>query len=375
VKQLLDRTPQSDRVAAAAALNAEITAGEIAEVLRRMHNGRMAGPDKWPAELFRFAFDRVQTLEGYWRHDYLLCDDLCKLFQHVFVSGALPPVWCSAILCPVFKKGDPADLDNYRGISVGSVLGKMYSMVLESRLDGFCEAHGHRAAGQAGFRKKRCCSDHIFVLKHLIDVHRAERGKHLFVCFVDFRKAYDMVRRDLLMECLADMGLHGHMLEALCSMYWCPTLCVKFGQQLGEPFESTRGVKQGDPLSPLLFGVFFDRIERWFAERAPASGVQLGSEQLRMLLYADDLALIAQSKHMLQFMLKQLADFCDTYDLEVNVAKTCVVVFGKKRYSGSRFWIMRGRRMERQQVPVATEFKYLGVVFHETKGSQHVVMR
>jgi hypothetical protein len=84
---------------------------------------------------------------------------------------------------------------------------------------------------------------------------------------------------------------------------------VKIGNSLGQPFESTRGVKQGDPLSPLLFGVFFDRIEKWFAEKLPMIGVELGGKLLQLLLYADDLALLANTKHQLQNMLRVLADF------------------------------------------------------------------
>ena len=71
-------------------------------------------------------------------------------------------------------------------------MGKMLSMLLDARLSDFCEQHGLRAEGQAGFRQKRRTCDHVFVLKHLIDKHRM-LGKHLFVCFVDFRKAYDSV--------------------------------------------------------------------------------------------------------------------------------------------------------------------------------------
>jgi hypothetical protein len=61
-----------------------------------------------------------------------------------------------------------------------------------------------------------------------------------------------MVQWDLMMECLADMGLQERMLRTICSMYWKPTLTVKIGNSLGQPFESTRGVKQGDPLSPVV---------------------------------------------------------------------------------------------------------------------------
>jgi hypothetical protein len=133
----------------------------------------------------------------YWQGNWLLCSN--TLSPH---TGLLPPVWCDAILCAVFKKGDPSVYDNYRGIAVGALMGKIYSMIVEARLDRFCEAHGYRATGQAGFRRKRACSDHVFILKHLIDRTRADARRNLFVCFVDFRKAYDMVRRDLMMECL-----------------------------------------------------------------------------------------------------------------------------------------------------------------------------
>ena len=171
----------------ASSLNADITAEEVQSVLRRLKNGRMAGPDGVHSELFRFAYDEVPTADGYCMHDYLLAPDLCTLLQHAFATGQLPPAWCSAILCAVFKHGDPGTLDNYRGIAVGSALGKIFSMVLEQRLDAFCERNGFRAVGQAGFRRKRRCSDHVFVLKHLIDRSRAS-GSHLFACFVDFRK-------------------------------------------------------------------------------------------------------------------------------------------------------------------------------------------
>ena len=368
ISSLLSGVPASHRGAAAALLNADITDDEVQLALARLKNGRMSGPDGMHSELLRFAFTTAETSDGFVKRFYLLSDELCRLFQHAFSTGQLPPAWCAAILCSVFKKGDPDVMDNYRGIAVGSLFGKLYSMVLEHRLNQFAEENGLRASGQAGFRRKRRCSDHVFVLKHLIDRSRAS-GQHLFACFVDFRKAYDMVRRDLLMQSLAAMGLHDRMLTAIVSMYWQPTMAVKVGHQVGQPFVCTRGVKQGDPLSPLLFGLFFDRIERFFEERcAAAHGVQLAGRLLRMLLYADDLVLLAREKVHLQGMLKILADFCDAMDLEVNVDKTCIVVFGARAYTGSRQWILRGRNGERQQVPVCSEFKYLGVVLHETRG-------
>jgi hypothetical protein len=208
---------------------------------------------------------------------------LRDILDHAFSTGDVPEVWNSAFLCSVFKRGDASVKDNYCGIAVGSTMGKLFSMVLEKRLSAFCEQNGFRASGQAGFRPDHRTSDHVFVLKHLIDKSRLD-NKHMFTCFVDFRKAYDLVRRDLLMKCLSEIGVCDNMLRAIVSMYWSAPMITKFGRMAGEPFDSTRGVKQGDPLSPLLFGIFFDRVEHWLEEHARECGVMLGGKLLRLLL-------------------------------------------------------------------------------------------
>jgi hypothetical protein len=101
----------------------------------------------------------------------------------------------------------------------------------------------------------------VFVLKHLVDRIRAPGSPHkrLYSCFVDFKKAYDLVRMDLLLERLHDLGVSDRMLGAIASMYWHAPMTVKCGTFLGATFNSSRGVKQGDPLSPLLYGLFIDR--------------------------------------------------------------------------------------------------------------------
>jgi hypothetical protein len=269
----------------------------------------------------------------------------------------------------VFKRGDPADLDNYRGIAVGCALGKIYSLVLHARLSAWSEDGGHRARGQAGFRHGKRTADHVFVLKHLIDRTRAPpaRGRRLFACFVDFTKAYDLVRRDLLMECLADLGVHGKMMAAIASMYWEAPVSAKSGLDAGDVFSTTRGVKQGDPLSPLLFGLFLDRVEAWLGQHAPECGVQLGADLVRVLLYADDLVLLAESHVHLQRLLEALHLFCQRYSMRVNVAKSAVVVFGCRKPRACDVpaggWLYAG-----EALPHVDEFRYLGVVLHQTKG-------
>jgi hypothetical protein len=348
-------------------LNASISVEEVECALLRMKNGRMAGPDGMRGELLKGAYTEWELPDGTFKHLFALSHELRDILDQAFSTGDVPAVWNSAYLCSVFKRGDASVKDNYRGIAVGSTMGKLFSMILEKRLSAFCEQNGFRASGQAGFRPDRRTSDHVFVLKHLIDKSRLEK-KHMFACFVDFRKAYDLVRRDLLMKCLSEIGVRDNMLRAIVSMYWSAPMITKFGRMAGEPFDSTRGVKQGDPLSPLLFGIFFDRVEQWLEERARECGVMLGGKLLKMLLYADDLALLASSPEELQQMLDALSAFCSHYDMEVNVSKTEVVVFGRQRYQGPAQFTFLGRDGVRSPVPRSSEFRYLGCVFHETKG-------
>lgn len=367
VASLASSQGHNSHSAAAAVLNEPFSVEEVESALRKMHNGRMPGPDGMRGELLKGAFVDIPLPEGKTKHVFTLSTDLCELLNAVFRCGQVPTGWCSAYLSTVFKRGNQLDLDCYRGIAVGSALGKLFSMLLEARLSTYCEQQGFRAWGQAGFRHHRRTSDHVFVLKHLVDKCRLQR-QHLFVCFVDFRKAYDLVRRDLLMRCLADIGLHGSMLSSIVSMYWQAPMQPKLGGRLGQPFDSTRGVKQGDPLSPLLFGVFFDRIEKWLEQRLPACGVHIRDRLVRVMLYADDLALMAASAVDLQRLLNALHAFCMEYHMEVNISKTEIVVFGYKKYRGTARWWLRDAAGVPQLVPVSKQFKYLGVLFHETQG-------
>lgn len=206
----------------------------------------------------------------------------------------------------------------------------------------------------------------VFVLRHLIEATQLVRGEApLFCCFVDFRKAYDKVRRDKLMARLAQLGVHGHMLQAIVHMYWSVPLVPKLDGHLGPSIDSTCGVKQGDPLSPLLFGLFIDEFESWLKTRLPGIGVRMGTRLVQMLLYADDMVLMARNPGDLQLQLDLLHEFAVQQDMEVNVEKTEIVVFRKGSQPPSPQWQWQ---YNGAPIQVSREFRYLGIIFHETEG-------
>jgi hypothetical protein len=109
-------------------------------------------------------------------------------------------------------------------------------------------------------------------------------------------KAYDCIDRRLLWRAIGSMGVHGQFMHVLQNMHQNISMSVRMAGQLGNTFPAELGVKQGDPLSPLLFGLFIDRIENYMRQCCPNQGVSRdGLSILQLLLYADDLVLLAES--------------------------------------------------------------------------------
>ena len=143
-------------------------------------------------------------------------------------------------------------------------------------------------------------------------------------------------------------------------------------------FLETVGVKQGDPLSPLLFLLYIqDLPDALFPDSCPNTvtdkrfRTELASRIIRCLLYADDLALPSRSEHGLQTLLDRLETYCSKWRLTVNVPKTKVVVFDSRRCAPPRddsHFTYSGQPLENVE-----KFKYVGLWFHESGRVRHTL--
>ncbi len=156
------------------------------------------------------------------------------------------------------------------------------------------------------------------------------------------------------------MGVHGRCLTILQRMYEGCALCIKAPDGIGDLFGADLGVKQGDPLSPLLFGIFVDQVTSFLTRQLPDAGVRIGGMLLACILYADDLVLLAHDTHTLQQLVNALALFCSATKLNVNVAKTEFMVFDKHFLRVPN----GGLRYMGHTIQQVASFVYLGVVFH-----------
>lgn len=290
---------------------------------------------------------------------------LARLFTAVFRAGCFPPDWALGAITPIHKKGDTTDPNNYRGITVGHVLGKLYALVINARLTSWLEMHGLRARGQAGFRPGRSTVDNCFILRALAERARS-RGVKLYCCAVDFEKAFDSVDRPLLWAALCRAGVGGTMLRAIQAMYADVPVCVRTAEGLSGCFQSVLGVKQGCPLSPLLFGIFLDDWEGHLLSVAGSTGAlpQLAGRTVPPLLFADDMFLLSFSAAGLQAQLLCLQDYCDAKKLTVNIAKTQVMILrpggGRGKPAAGESFAYAGQPLE-----AVNSIKYLGLTFSQ----------
>ena len=137
-------------------------------------------------------------------------------------------------------------------------------------------------------------------------------------------------------------------------------MCIRVGGQLGPPFKSCAGVKQGDPLSPLLFGLFIDRFHDFLMTRQwERPGICLGGELISAMFYADDLVLMADSPAQLTQLLNALDVFCVASGMKVNAQKSEVVIFNRSQMHASvptPCWHIAGAPLK-----LSDEFSYLGI--------------
>ena len=176
------------------------------------------------------------------------------------------------------------------------------------------------------------------------------------MAFIDFRKAFDKINRELLLLKLQRLGIKGLLYENIKEMYKSISYLVKMQGGHLEPIESSVGLKQGGVLSPLLFNLYIDDMKDIFDNTCDP--ITFLKYPLSHLLYADDLVLISTTQDGLNNCLSKLEHFCDTWHLEVNLKKSQVIIFSTsgRILSGYSF------KFQKKSLKIVQSYCYLGIV-------------
>ena len=335
-------------------LDYRITKQEIKSAIAGLKNGKACGLDTISAEMVKTSLP-------------ILLDVYVKLFNTIFSNGLYPKCWRDSYIVPLFKSGSRSDPSNYRGISINSILGKVFSIVLKNRLEQFVQENTLIDDTQIGFKRNCRTSDHMFVLRTLIDKYVKKLKTPLYVCFVDFKKAYDSVWRQALMYKLLANNVRGVFFNMLQSMYLDNSICIKLNNhERSNFFESNTGVRQGDALSPLLFNLYTADLQKFL--QIECNSPSFDKTYVNCLMYADDLLLMSQTEDGLQRLLDRLGEYCDKWGMEVNIEKTKVMKFSGNGHKCKRHFMYKTKTIEN-----VMKYKYLGIEFSSSGTWNHAI--
>ena len=256
-------------------------------------------------------------------------------------------------------------------------MGKLFSSAINERLSEFVEINKIIGEEQAGFRAGYSTQDHIFTLQSIIDIYLNKLNINnikLFCAFIDYQKAFDLVDRTSLWSKLLDYNINGRLMKLIFNMYQDTKACIKLNNKLSNSFVCNIGVRQGDNLSPLLFALFINDFEKHLSDSRSYNGLNslnnLFSDatldddleiflKLYILLYADDTIVMAESEGELQEALNEVSEYCDKWKLRINVSKTKIIRFTKRKNPRNPTNAYNFRIKE-EKVEVVDDYVYLG---------------
>lgn len=327
-------------------LDRPVSVVELKSALEKCKNKKAAGPDMLPYEVYK-------NLPEIW------FESIAAWFSYIIENAAVPNNWSETISFLLFKKGDRRSLDNYRGISLINTISKIFFSILNSRLSFFSELNNLLPENQCGFRTGRSCVDHIFTLSSIIDITLRLKNRKLYAAFIDFKKAFDSVNHQILFSKLFSLGISTKFIKVVVEFFAHASVKVKTHTGVTNAMKVTRGVLQGDVLSPLLFSLFISDFEV-FCRKRHLAGINVDNQvDVLALFYADDLVILGDSPVDLQKKLDSLSDYCNENDLQVNSDKSKVVVFRRKGK------LKRSVKFHFKNSPVeiVSSYKYLGILF------------
>ena len=309
---------------------------EVEQAMDQMKNAKSPGIDEIPAELWKAT--GKEGVDIMWR----LC---CRIWK----EQEWPKDWCRAVFVPLPKKGNLKECSNHRTISLICHASKVLLKIIIRRLK--LKLDQEISEEQAGFREGRGTRDQIVNIRNIIEKCKDHRLP-LYMCFIDYSKAFDCVSHPQLWKTMRRMGFPGHIIDLISQLYEEQESAVRTSNGDTEWFKIGRGLRQGCILSPNLFNIYSEDIMREALDGF-TGGVKFGGSSITNLRYADDTTLICSSREELLALLKCIKEASEEKGLLLNAKKTKVMVIDRNG-TGEDFLI------DGQKIEEVEQFEFLG---------------
>ncbi len=328
-----------------------ISPEEIRKAITLLNTGKSADEYGLVAEHFKYAGDRVLPY-------------IAKLFNACVREGVLPGQFKTGIITPIPKKDKDATLlDNYRGITVTAVMGKIFEYTMLHRIED--KVRSTQSDLQFGFTKGLSPIMATLLITEM-SCNAKAMDKPLYLVFRDVKKAFDVVNHSILFNKLYHLGINGNILRVLVDLYTNLVSKIKWKGGYSNAFNVRQGVRQGGILSTHLYKCYIGDIMKQLADMD--LGYSIGSIYCGCVTCADDMVLATDNSYDLQAMLNVSKEDADKHHYVIHPDKT--VMIKKTNAKQRKDELINQWNLGEKQLIEQREATHLGVIRASQKENQ-----
>ena len=314
----------------------KILQSEIRAAVSRMKGNKARGPDG-------IVIEMIKALDDFG------IEKLTIMANEIYDTGKIPQDLSKSIFIALPEKPGTIECELHRTISLMSHITKVILRVIMMRARRCTKPEINQE--QCGFVEDTGTRNAIFIVRTLCE--RAIEVQHdLYLCFIDYAKAFDKVKHEDLFEFLQNLDIDGKDLRLIRNLYWEQSAAIRIDGNIGKYTQIRRGVRQGCVFSPDLFNLYSENILR---DLNDIKGCIVGGYNLNNVRYADDAVLIAGSESELQELLNTVVDASLHRGLSINIKKTQCMVISKSKITPTCHI-----HINNETIKQVEKFKYLG---------------
>lgn len=332
-------------------LMTRMTEAEIEKTMNKLSNRSAPGPDGISYAVLKAG-------------GVFITQWLTKLFNQVLLTQTIPPEWKKCSVFPIFKKGDPTDLNNYRPIALLNCTYKIFTNLMAQRLQKLLDETKLINENQNGFIKGRQIHQKIFILTEIYR-HAKEHNKKLWALFLDFHKAYDSVLHHDLSDTLNFYNFNANFRTLITNILEGAEMQIITNYGLTDPFIVKKGVRQGCPLSPLLFVIYINPLLDYLD--VDNLGYKIGNTTISSNAFADDIAALTENFEDMKKQFQKIRTFTKVYNLKLNLdsgttgIRTKTVLQTRTNSIGFLYLTPGDTSTRIPQISSRESYKYLGI--------------
>ena len=284
----------------------KITEREVFEALKNVKKNKSPGIDGLIPEFYK----------EYWE---TLKQPFMDMLEETYTEGEMPDTMKQSLLTLIFKKGDKHLLKNYRPISLSNYDYKIVAFVLASRLQKVMQCI--ISTDQSGYIKGRFIGQNARLIQDILEYTDKFKLPGVLLC-LDFKKAFDRLEWNFMTEVLKKFNFGDNFIKWVKIFYFKANIIIKNNGWLAEPLQVQRGIRQGCPISALLFVISVEILSIIIRRNKNVKGFCLKNKTYTISQYADDSTLMLSDLESIMYALNDIENFCRTSGMKLNIDKT-----------------------------------------------------